>query len=125
MSNATTPRLATVASAKGHFGGAVTRRLLLASLAVLIILSGGVASASSGDASLAGVVNLNTASIEELKLLPGVGEARAAAIVTMRNELGGFTSVDELMEVRGVGPNMMKRLRPHITLEGETTAATR
>ena len=71
---------------------------------------------------LAGVVNLNTASPEELTLLPGVGEVRAVAIVAKRKERGGFKDVDELLDIKGIGTSMLERMRPFVTLNGKTTA---
>ncbi len=67
-----------------------------------------------------GVVNVNTASLEELQTLPGVGEARARAIVAERQARGGFQSVDELLEVRGIGPANLERLRPYARVTGKT-----
>lgn len=123
MFNANPPRLAKFATAiPTSVSQSALRRFVVAACMLFVLASSGIAGAGGADSQLAFVVNLNTATIEELKLLPGVGESRAAAIVTRRNEQGGFTSVDELMEIKGVGPSLMKRLRPHLTLEGETTA---
>ena len=72
--------------------------------------------------SLAGVVNLNTATPEELQLLPGVGEVRAAAIVGIRKQRGGFKQVDDLLAVKGIGEAVLERMRPYVTLTGKTTA---
>jgi competence ComEA-like helix-hairpin-helix protein len=72
--------------------------------------------------ALAGVVNVNTASAEELQLLPGVGEARARAIVETRKARGGFKSVDELVEVKGIGASLLEQIRPYLVLNGKTTA---
>ncbi len=80
------------------------------------------APAASSSAALSGVVNINTASAEELQLLPGVGRVRADAILVTRKERGGFKSVDDLTAVNGIGQSMLKRLRPHVTLKGKTTA---
>jgi competence protein ComEA len=52
-------------------------------------------------------VNLNTATPEQLDTLPGIGPVTAAAILQWRDEHGGFTSVDELLEVSGIGPATM------------------
>ena len=71
---------------------------------------------------ISGVVNLNTANLEQLQLLPGVGEKRAAAIVEIRKSKGGFKAVEELTEVKGVGDALIERLRPHLTVSGKTTA---
>ncbi len=72
--------------------------------------------------SLTGVVNVNTASLEELQLLPGIGDTRARAIVAARQERGGFKSVDELIAVKGIGETSLARLRPFVRVSGETTA---
>ena len=49
-------------------------------------------------------IDLNSASAGELQALPGIGEVKANAIVTYRNEVGPFSSVEEVVEVRGIGP---------------------
>jgi len=79
-------------------------------------------SSGGSKASLSGVVNVNTASVEELQLLPGVGTSRASAIVAARKNRGGFETIDQLTEVKGIGPSMLERMRPHVAVEGRTTA---
>ncbi len=74
------------------------------------------------DATLQGVVNVNTATATELEMLPGIGASRAAALIAAREESGGFASLDELLEVKGIGEASLAKLRPHLVLEGETTA---
>ena len=71
---------------------------------------------------LSGVVNVNLASVEELTMLPGVGETRAKAIIALRENKGGFDSVDELVEVKGIGDSLLGKLRPYVSLKGKTTA---
>jgi competence protein ComEA len=63
-------------------------------------------------ASPAEVINLNTATVQQLDTLPGVGPVRAAAIVAWRDANGKFTSVDQLGEVDGIGPARLEKLRP-------------
>jgi competence protein ComEA len=58
------------------------------------------------------VINLNTATVQQLDTLPGVGPVRAAAIVAWRDANGKFTSVDQLGEVDGIGPGRLEKLRP-------------
>ena len=70
---------------------------------------------------LSGVVNVNTAAPEELARLPGIGEVKASAIVDARRARGGFESVDELLEVDGIGEVSLERLRPFVAVEGEST----
>ena len=91
-------------------------------LALALLLALGLAGTGSGDSPLQGVVNVNTASLEELQLLPGIGETRARAIVEERQRRGGFRSVDELKEVKGIGDAALARLRPFAAVEGKTTA---
>jgi len=62
-------------------------------------------------------VNINTATAGELKMLPGVGPATAARILEKRDELGGFTSVEQLTEVRWVGKVKLDRMRGLVTVE--------
>ncbi|WIM89438.1 helix-hairpin-helix domain-containing protein [Candidatus Mycobacterium wuenschmannii] len=58
------------------------------------------------------VVNLNTATVQQLDTLPGVGPVRAAAIVAWRQAHGKFSSVDQLGEVEGFGAARLEKLRP-------------
>jgi competence protein ComEA len=59
-------------------------------------------------------VNLNTATVEELAQLPGVGEVIAARIVRHRQVSGKFRSVDELLIVRGISRKKLDALRPYV-----------
>lgn len=62
-------------------------------------------------------VNINTATAEQLAAaLRGVGLARAEAIVKLREELGRFTDVEQLLQVRGLGPKVLNDNRDKITL---------
>ncbi|ERL07177.1 comEA protein [Olsenella profusa F0195] len=70
--------------------------------------------APSGSSGSTAPININTAGEEELKQLPGVGDATAAAIVRDRREHGRFASVDDLMRVSGIGQKKLEKLRPRI-----------
>ena len=61
-------------------------------------------------------VDLNTADAAALEALPGVGPALAAAIIQHRDQIGGFTSVDQLADVRGIGAAKLEQLRPLVTV---------
>jgi competence protein ComEA len=76
--------------------------------------AGGSAS-SAGDAAGA-LVNLNTATADELDTLPGVGPVTAQSILEWRQENGSFTSVQELLEVDGIGPKTLEQIAPHATV---------
>lgn len=61
-------------------------------------------------------VNVNTAAVEDLMLLPGIGSVRAHAIVEYRRRNGPFSSIDALIHVRGIGTKTVDRLRPFVTV---------
>lgn len=63
-----------------------------------------------------GLVNINTASREQLEVLPGVGPVLAAAIIAWRQDNGGFASVEDLQEVSGIGPKNFEKLKPLVTV---------
>lgn len=65
-----------------------------------------------------GLLNINTATVEQLVELPEIGEVKAQAIVDYRNQNGPFTSVDGLLAVDGVTESVLDVLRPLITVEG-------
>lgn len=62
------------------------------------------------------LVNLNTATEDQLDTLPGVGPVTAQAILAWRTEHGGFSSVDELLEVKGIGESTLADLTPLVTV---------
>ena len=70
-----------------------------------------------------GVVNIQSATEEQLQLLPGIGPSKAAAIVAHR-ESHAFRRVEDLMRVRGIGRATFRRLRPMLTVDGPTTLAS-
>jgi competence protein ComEA len=75
----------------------------------------------SSDEPAAGVmgkkINLNTATLEELDLLPGVGKATAQAILAYRTKVGKFRTVSELDKVSGIGPAKLEKIRPLVMVE--------
>jgi len=100
----------------------LVRAATFAALAAVGLALGAAGVALAAEPALSGVVNVNTASEQELQLLPGIGEARARAIVEARKSRGGFKSVDELVEVKGIGEAGLAQMRPFVTLTGQTTA---
>jgi competence ComEA-like helix-hairpin-helix protein len=72
-----------------------------------------------------GKLNLNTATEEQLTLLPTVGPSKAERIVVWRKKNGGFKRVADLRRVKGFGYKTFKRLEPFLDITGETTLAAR
>ena len=68
-----------------------------------------------------GVVNINTADVAQLSLLPRVGEKAAQRIIEYRTQNGPFRKTSDLMQVKGFGAKTFERLSPYISLSGETT----
>ena len=64
-----------------------------------------------------GLINLNTATAEQLMTLPGIGEARAADILAYRAKIGQFTDVEELMNVSGIGEARFEKIKDKITVK--------
>lgn len=88
---------------------------------VLVPSQSGEAEASAGGSAMAGgmqggLVNLNTATIADLETLPGIGPALAQRIIDFRESNGGFRTVDDLLEVPGIGAKKFEELKDHVTV---------
>ena len=107
------------------------RGVLLGALAALLLLFGWTHRAAlAPPARLAAIdtvpgasieeggylLDINTATVDELDTLPGIGEAKAAAIVAYREAHGGFSSVEELLQVKGIGEKILAGLRDHVCI---------
>ena len=106
----------------------VIRKVRAFALTLLLLLGLGafaspILAAEGGD--LSGVVNVNTATAEQLMLLPGIGEAKARAILERRKDQGGFKTVDELLEVKGIGAAALDKIRPFVAIQGKTSLSRR
>lgn len=75
-----------------------------------------VSTGTSPDFSAGESVNINTAGVSELQQIPGIGPAFATRIVEWRMAHGPFTSVDQLLAVRGIGRKRLESLRRYVTL---------
>jgi competence protein ComEA len=61
-------------------------------------------------------VNLNTATVEQLLTLPGIGPSKAQAIVETRQKIGGFKKLEDLLRVKGIGRKTFRKLEPMLKL---------
>jgi competence protein ComEA len=103
----------------------LARATALALLAACSLAAAAAAAPEEGAPQLTGVVNVNTATADELQLLPGVGASRAQALIDLRKQRGGFKSLEELKDVKGIGDGALERMRPFVRLDGRTTAQAR
>ncbi len=63
-----------------------------------------------------GLININSASKEDFMALPYIGEVKAELIIQLRNEMGVFTSIKDLEQVKGIGPKTLDKIEPFITI---------
>jgi competence protein ComEA len=69
------------------------------------------------DNEIAGLININTATPDQLDSLPGIGPAIAQRIVEYRESIGGFNSIDQITEVKGIGPALFDEIKGLITVQ--------
>lgn len=97
-----------------------TAGLALRALTAALLLSAGIAGTGLA-AEEPGRVDLNTATAAELESLPGIGPAKAQAIVAHREE-APFKNADELIEVKGIGEKLYAQLKDRVTVSGAAGA---
>jgi competence protein ComEA len=86
---------------------------------ILVPKAGAVATGAPGGTpgtSTSGLINVNTASATELETLSGIGEVLAATIIEYRTQNGPFVSVEDLMDVSGIGPATLDEIRDQVTV---------
>jgi competence protein ComEA len=106
------------------------RKAVVVSLLALVALAGLAVAQSEGPGQpksdpLEGVVNINTATADQLVILPRVGEALAQRIIEYRAKAGGFKKVEELMQVRGIGERTFESFKSHLAVSGPNTLKAR
>lgn len=61
-------------------------------------------------------LNLNTCTLEELITIEGIGNSRASAILEYRDYLGGYTSVEQIKNIKGIGESLYEKVSPYLTV---------
>ena len=61
-------------------------------------------------------ISINTATLEELMTLPGIGESKAKDIINYRETNGPFTSIEDLLKIKGIGESILAKIKENITL---------
>jgi len=103
------------------------RKVRLVTALVLFVLAAGLVAYAadpgipSGMESKAGVINVNTASQDQLKMLPLIDDQLAKNMIDYRNSNGPFKSLDDLMNVKGMTKAKFDQIRPYVVLQGDTT----
>lgn len=101
-----------------------TKRILNGVFAVILALGLGLSLGASAHAATAkvisGTINLNQASVEQLKILPGVGDVKASMIIQARTQKP-FAKPEDVLAVKGIGEKTLAKWSPYISFQGETT----
>lgn len=71
---------------------------------------------TSSNETISGKININTASLEKLQTLSGIGESKAEAIIKHREENGNFEKIEDLMNVSGIGETLYEKIKNDITV---------
>ena len=100
----------------------VARKVWMAGILAVVLLAW-IAPANGEKKKPDRPININTASVEELAQLPGVGKTIAGRIVRHREKSGLFRRVDELLVIRGISAKKLAALRPYVTVDEEKPAS--
>ena len=95
------------------------RTILTALLVSAIVLSAGSSALAQSDKPATpakAAINLNTATIDQLDDLPGIGRSTAQRILEYRQKHGDFQKIEQLMNVKGIGEKSFLKLKPLITV---------
>ena len=103
-------------------------RIMIAAIAAIALTAAaagaqGRATAPKATATAATPVNLNTATMDQLATIPGIGVKTAERIIEYRQKNGGFKKIEDLMNVSGVGEKSFLKMKPLITVAAVKASA--
>ncbi len=104
-----------------------SKRTFTIFLAVFLVLGFSTFAAAAEEAAvkksaaLEGKLNVNTATSEQLTMLPGIGKATAKNIMDYRTQNGNFKAVDDLLKVKGIGDKTLGKIKSYVILDGKST----
>jgi competence protein ComEA len=92
--------------------------VLVVCLVVFLPATGLSAQGAKGEnkIAVASVVSVNNATVEQLKVLPGIGDVTARSIVEYRKVHGPFAQAEDLLQVKGIGPQTLEKIRGQISV---------
>jgi competence ComEA-like helix-hairpin-helix protein len=102
---------------------AIAFRQLSRAVAVALVLAFCAVALAQKKPPPAKPLDLNSASAEQLQLVPGIGPKTAAAIVNFRRKSGPFRRVDDLLAIKGISKRKLEELRPYVTVVPPPVAA--
>lgn len=97
------------------------RRSFIASVLMFVLGFVGQARVCFSAAEVEGKVNINTATEDQIALLPGIGAKLATEITSYRTNNGDFKAIDDIKKVSGVGDKKFEKIKNFVTVEGDTT----
>ena len=92
------------------------RHSVLALCLVLSLTLAPLAFAQNGKSQTTEKVNLNTATVEQLQTLPGIGPAMAKRVVEYRTKVGKFTKIEEILNVKGIGEKRFQQMKDRLVV---------
>jgi competence protein ComEA len=95
--------------------------VILAVVAVAPALAQEAQPATPKKPTLEGKLNINTATVEQIDMLPGMSKKKAEAVVEYRTANGNFKTLEDLMKVKGIKQKTIDRIKDYIIFEGQTT----
>ncbi|MBK5258700.1 MAG: helix-hairpin-helix domain-containing protein [Thermoanaerobaculia bacterium] len=102
-----------------------SHNILFVTLFIVSLSASAFAADVQTPAAAAGVVNLNTADVAQLSMLPRVGAKAAQRIIDYRTANGPFRKTTDLMQVKGFGDKTYERLSSYISIDGKTTLSAK